>query len=74
MIRQQQRVYRVKHRRASEVVEVVKEVYRDLLSGNDRAFSTYNNYRPNGYNKNLSATASNPEYQGLMAIGADIGS
>ncbi len=68
----QQRVYRVKHRRVSEVVEVVKEVYRDLLSGNDRAFSGYNSYRPNGYNKNLAATASNPEYQGLMAVGADI--
>lgn len=68
----QQKVYRVKHRRVTEVVEVVKEVYRDLLSGNDRAFSSYSNYRPNGYNKNLAATASNPEYQGLMAIGADL--
>lgn len=71
MIRQQ-KVYRVKHRRVTEVVEVVKEVYRDLLSGNDRAFSSYNSYRPNGYNKNLAATASNPEYQGLMAIGSDL--
>ncbi len=68
----QQKVYRVKHRRVTEVVEVVKEVYRDLLSGNDRAFSSYNSYRPNGYNKNLAATASNPEYQGLMAIGSDL--
>ncbi len=68
----QQRVYRVKHRRVTEVVEVVKEVYRDLLSGNDRAFSSYSNYRPNGYNKNLAATANNPEYQGLMAIGIDM--
>ena len=67
----QQRVYRVKHRRASEVLEVVKEVYRDLLSGNDRAFSSYSNYRPYGYNKNLAATSNNPEYQGLMAVGAD---
>ena len=68
----QQRVYRVKHRRVTEVLEVVKEVYRDLLSGNDRAFSSYSNYRPNGYNKNLAATASNPEYQGLMAVGSDL--
>ncbi|MCC6510390.1 MAG: hypothetical protein IT423_14910, partial [Pirellulaceae bacterium] len=68
----QQRVYRVKHRRVSDVVEVVKEVYRDLLSVNDRAFSSYNSYRPNGFNKNLAATANNPEYQGLMAVGADI--
>ncbi len=68
----QQRVYRVKHRRVTDVVEVLKEVYRDLLSSNDRAFSSYNSYRPNGYNKNLAATASNPEYQGLMAIGSDL--
>ncbi len=68
----QQKVYRVKHRRVTDVIEVVKEVYRDLLSGNDRAFSSYNTYRPNGYNKNLAATASNPEYQGLMAVGADL--
>lgn len=66
----QQRVYRVKHRRAPEVAGVVKEVYRDLLSINDRAYSNSNN-RPIGYNKNMAATASNPEYQGLMAVGTD---
>ncbi len=68
----QQRVYRVKHRRANEVLEVVKEVYRDLLSTNDRAYSGYGTQRPMGYNKNLAATATNPEYQGLMSVGADV--
>ena len=70
-MKRQQRIYRVKHRRAAEVSEVVKEVYRDLLSVNDRSFASYDSRRPVGYNKNLAATASNPEYQGLMAIGTD---
>lgn len=67
----QRRVYRLKYRGAEEVSDIIKEVYRDLLSVNDRAFSNYNSYRTVGYNKNIAATASNPEYQGLLSIGAD---
>jgi type II secretory pathway component GspD/PulD (secretin) len=66
-----QKVYRFQYRRASEVVEVVKEVYRDLLSINDRVYSSYAGNRPTGYNQNLAATATNPEYQGLLAVGVD---
>jgi type II secretory pathway component GspD/PulD (secretin) len=67
----QQRLHRVEHRRASEISEVLKDVYRDLLSINDRAFASYSSYRPMGYNQTLAATASNPEYQGLISIGSD---
>jgi type II secretory pathway component GspD/PulD (secretin) len=62
--------YRFKYRNAIDVVDVVKDVFRDLLSINDRAF-TSNSTRPVGYNRNLAATVSNPEYQGLLAVGVD---
>ncbi len=73
----QQRVYRFKHRKAEEVATMVKEVYRDLLSINDRIFSSSTAASPRGsfgYNQNLAATASNPEYQGLLSIGIDVDS
>jgi hypothetical protein len=64
--------YRFKYRNATQVVDVVKEVFRDLLSINDRAFSSStSSNRTVGYNRNLAATASNPEYQGLLAVGVD---
>lgn len=68
-----QRVYRFQHRKAEEVASMVKEVYRDLLSLNDRVFitSTSTPGTRSGYNQNLAATASNPEYQGLLAVGVD---
>ncbi len=70
-----QTVYRVQHRRVTDVAEVVKEVYRDLLNFSDRsAYSSYreSGYRSMAYNKNMAATATNPEYQGLMSIGTDL--
>lgn len=71
----QQRVYRFKYRKAEEVATMVKEVYRDLLSINDRVFSSSTTTSPRGsfgYNQNLAATASNPEYQGLLSVGIDL--
>ncbi len=70
-----QRVYRFKYRKAEEVATMVKEVYRDLLSINDRVFSSSTTTSPRGsfgYNQNLAATASNPEYQGLLSVGIDL--
>lgn len=70
-----QRVYRFKYRKAEEVATMVKEVYRDLLSINDRVFSnptTPSTRGSFGYNQNLAATASNPEYQGLLSVGIDL--
>ena len=65
------RVYRFQNRRANDVVDAVKEVYRDLLSVNDRVLSASATGRSNSYNENLAASANNPEYQGLMALGVD---
>jgi hypothetical protein len=65
------RVYRFQNRRANDVVDAVKEVYRDLLSVNDRVLSASATGRSTSYNENLAASANNPEYQGLMALGVD---
>lgn len=65
------RVYRFQHRRVNDVVDAVREVYRDLLSVNDRVLSATVSGRSTSYNENLAATANNPEYQGLMALGVD---
>jgi type II secretory pathway component GspD/PulD (secretin) len=67
----QQRTYRFKYRKAEEVSTIVKEVYRDLLSINDRSFSSYSGRGSSGYNQNLAATQNNPEYQGLLSVGVD---
>lgn len=68
-----QRVYRFQYRRAADVLLVIKDVYRDLLSVTDRAFASSSNTasRPTGYNRNLAASAVNPEYSGILSIGVD---
>ncbi|HEY3392495.1 MAG TPA: secretin N-terminal domain-containing protein [Lacipirellulaceae bacterium] len=68
----QQRIYRVQRKRASEVAEVVKEVYRDLLSSSDKVFAGQSSDRPYGYNRALAATVKSPEYQGLLSVGVDV--
>jgi type II secretory pathway component GspD/PulD (secretin) len=68
----QQRIYRVERKRASEVAEVVKEVYRDLLSSSDKVFAGQAANRPFGYNRALAATVKSPEYQGLLSVGVDV--
>jgi type II secretory pathway component GspD/PulD (secretin) len=68
----QQRIYRVQRKRASEVAEVVKEVYRDLLSSSDKVFAGQAANRPFGYNRALAATVKSPEYQGLLSVGVDV--
>jgi type II secretory pathway component GspD/PulD (secretin) len=68
----QQRIYRVQRKRASEVAEVVKEVYRDLLSSSDKVFAGQSSERPYGYNRALAATVKSPEYQGLLSVGVDV--
>jgi type II secretory pathway component GspD/PulD (secretin) len=67
----QQRVYRAQRKRASEIVEVVKEVYRDVLSTNDKVFDARISNQPFGYNRAMAATSRSPEYQGLLSVGAD---
>ncbi len=67
----QQKIYRFKNRKATDAVTVIKEVYRDLLTINDRTNSANTNTRPTSYNRNLAASATNPEYQGLLNLGVD---
>jgi type II secretory pathway component GspD/PulD (secretin) len=67
----QQRIYRADRKRASEIAEVVKEVYRDLLSSGDKIFDGRNADQPFGYNRAMAATSKSPEYQGLLAVGVD---
>jgi hypothetical protein len=68
----QQRIYHAKRKRASEIAEVVKEVFRDLLSSSDKVFGGQEAYQRMGYNRALAATTKSPEYDGLLAIGVDI--
>jgi hypothetical protein len=67
----QQRIYRAQRKRASEIVLVVKEVYRDLLSTNDKIFDARVSNKPFGYNQAMAATSKSPEYQGLLSVGSD---
>ena len=66
-----QKVHRFQHRKASEVLSVIKDVYRDLLSTNDRSFPSSSSSRSMNYNRNVAATISNPEYQGILSVGID---
>lgn len=67
----QQRVYRAQRKRAGELAEIVKEVYRDLLSAGDKIFLGREGNQRFGYNRAMAATAKSPEYQGLLSVGVD---
>jgi hypothetical protein len=68
-------IYEVKFSRADSVAEVVKEVYRDLLSVNDKAFTRERgneNGRSNstlGYGTNYATRI--PQFRGLLSIGVE---
>jgi len=66
-----QKVHRLTHRKASEVLAVLKDSYRDLLSTSDRSYDRSSSSRSISYNKNVAASISNPEYQGILSIGTD---
>lgn len=66
----EQRIYRAKRKRASEIALILKEVYRDLLSTSDQVFAGRQG-QPYGYNRAQAATAKSPEYQGLLSVGVD---
>jgi hypothetical protein len=67
-------IYEMRFSRAETVAEVVKEVYRDLLSSNDRAFTRD---RREGEGRNSSVGyGSNyvtriPQFRGLLSIGVE---
>jgi type II secretory pathway component GspD/PulD (secretin) len=68
----QQRIYQAKRKRAAEIAEVIKEVFRDLLSSSDKVFAGRDSDQPFGYNRAVAATTRSPEYQGLLAVGVDV--
>jgi type II secretory pathway component GspD/PulD (secretin) len=67
----EQRTVRIENRRAEDVAQVVKDVYRDLLSVNDSTFADANKGQMLGYNRAMAASNKNPEYQGLLSVGVD---
>ena len=66
-----QKVHRLKYRKANEVVTVIKDVYKDLLSTSERSYYSGSSSRSTSYNRNLAASALNPEYQGILSVGVD---
>jgi type II secretory pathway component GspD/PulD (secretin) len=66
-------IYEVKYSEANAVAEVVKEVYRDLLSSNDKAFTREreggNSSREWGYGVNYGSTI--PRFKGLLSLGVE---
>ncbi|XZE44341.1 secretin N-terminal domain-containing protein [Pirellulaceae bacterium SH467] len=62
--------YRFQHRKASVVAKALEGVYEDLLRFSERSLSNMS-YRNSSFNRNIAATTSSPEYQGLLAISVD---
>jgi type II secretory pathway component GspD/PulD (secretin) len=67
-------IYEVKYSRADAVAEVVKEVYRDLLSANDKAFTRDQRDRDSpsrdvGYGANYGSKI--PQFRGLLSVGVE---
>jgi type II secretory pathway component GspD/PulD (secretin) len=67
-------IYEVKYSHALAVAEVVKEVYRDLLSSTDKAFSRDRregdgSSRDLGYGVNYGSKI--PQFKGLLSIGVE---
>ena len=67
----QQQVYRARRKRASEIAQIVKDVYHDLLTSTDKILQGRASNQPFGYTRAQAATTKNPEYQGLLAVAAD---
>lgn len=62
--------YRFQHRKASVVAKALEGVYQDLLRFSERNLSNMS-YRNSSFNRNIAATTSSPEYQGLLSFSVD---
>jgi type II secretory pathway component GspD/PulD (secretin) len=67
-------IYKLRYSRAAAVAEVVKEVYRDLLSASDKAFSETRRTsdspsRDLGYGANYGSKI--PKFKGLLSVGIE---
>jgi type II secretory pathway component GspD/PulD (secretin) len=74
-LQRQTQLYRVQFSRASAVADAVKDVYRDLLSADDKAFDQPSRKegdkpsRSTGFTGNYTSTI--PKFKGLLSIGVD---
>ena len=74
-LRRETKVYEVKYSRADAVAEVVKEVYRDLLSATDKTFTRERGRegdspsRGVGYGINYGSKI--PQFKGLLSVGVE---
>ena len=69
-------VIRLKYSQAKAVADTVKDVYRDLLSANDRALAENNQRTPTrnyvfNYNDSDQSEQKTPKFKGLLSIGVD---
>ncbi len=69
-------VIRLKYSKARAVVDTVKDVYRDLLSSNDKALATNNQQKESSrsiiFNYDTDKTEQKtPKFKGLLSIGVD---
>jgi type II secretory pathway component GspD/PulD (secretin) len=70
-------VIRLKYSKAKAVAETVKDVYRDLLSANDKALTGNNQGRNGGrtvvfnYGDSDNGEPKTPKFKGLLSIGTD---
>ncbi|MGO9110161.1 MAG: secretin N-terminal domain-containing protein [Thermoguttaceae bacterium] len=69
-------VVRLKYSKAKAVADTVKDVYRDLLSANDKALSEGNQGRQSrnivyNYGDSDSGEPKTPKFKGLLSIGVD---
>ena len=68
---------RLKYSKAKAVAETIKDVYRDLLSANDKALANNNQGRDSGrnfvfnYNDSDKTELKTPKFKGLLSIGID---
>ena len=67
----------LKYSKAKAVAETIKDVYRDLLSANDKALANNNQGRDSGrnfvfnYNDSDKTELKTPKFKGLLSIGID---
>ncbi len=73
------RIFQIQHSKAKVIAEAVKDVYRDLLSANDKALQQHNETKNKGrgesyyfnYGEEKSDEINQGRFKGLLSIGID---
>ncbi|MCR4415760.1 MAG: hypothetical protein NUV77_25380, partial [Thermoguttaceae bacterium] len=68
--------FRLKHSQAKVVAETIKDVYRDLLSANDKALASTQPQRPERsfsffFSDDSDKAEKTPKFKGLLSVGVD---